>query len=416
MKHHYDMLRALAGLVAIHSVSLAGTPEEPFGSGAREALEYTLSLCRRLGFRTKNCSNQVGWAEIGSGETLIGILVHLDVVPAGDGWTYPPFACTEDNGRLYGRGTLDDKGPAVAAIFAMRDLLQSGAALNKRIRIIFGLSEERGTWPDMEFYRATQELPAYGFTPDAEFPVLCGEKGIARVRASVPLAGSGVTRLSGGQAVNMVPSRCTAVVDGQTVEADGVCAHGSTPEEGKNAIAVLMERLAELPVAQFYHRCLRGLHGEGLDCALEDAESGPLTLNVGTVRTEGGRISFTLDIRYPVTCTMEQVQTRLTRVLEAEGAEVEVLSCQAPVHLDKNGPLISTLMAAYQEVTGDRTSQPGIIGGGTYAKAMDNIAVFGPVLPGHPATEHQADEYIEKEDFFLLRTLYRTALEKLLAL
>ena len=137
---------------------------------------------------------------------------------------------------------------------------------------------------------------------------------------------------------------------------------------------------------------------------------------MGTVRTEGGRISFTLDIRYPVTCTMEQVQTRLTRVLEAEGAEVEVLSCQAPVHLDKNGPLISTLMAAYQEVTGDRTSQPGIIGGGTYAKAMDNIAVFGPVLPGHPATEHQADEYIEKEDFFLLRTLYRTALEKLLAL
>ena len=414
MKHHYDMLRALAGLTAINSVSMAGTPEEPFGFGTREALEYALSLCRRLGFRTKNCSNKVGWAEIGSGETLIGILVHLDVVPAGDGWTYPPFACTEDNGRLYGRGTLDDKGPAVAALFAMRDLLQSGAALNKRIRVIFGLSEERGTWEDMEFYRATQEIPAYGFTPDAEFPVLCGEKGIAHFRASVPLAGSGVTRLSGGQAANMVPGHCAAVVDGQTLEADGVCAHGSTPEEGKNAISVLMERLAELPVARFYNRCLSGIHGEGLDCALEDAESGPLTLNVGTVRTEGGRISFTLDIRYPVTCTLEQVQTRLTRTLEAEGAKVELLHHQAPVYLDKNGPVVSALMAAYQEVTGDRTSQPRVIGGGTYAKAMDNIAAFGPVLPGRPATEHQADEYIEKEDFFLLRTIYRTALEKLL--
>ena len=413
MTNREEILESLHQLVSIPSVTAAGSGDTPFGPETARALEWVLALCRRLGFRTKNCGGMTGWAEIGQGSELVGILVHLDVVPAGEGWDYPPFACTRAEGQLYGRGVSDDKGPAIACIYAMKELLDAGLPLRRRIRIIFGQSEEKGVWADMDYYRAHEELPTLGFTPDGEFPALCGEKGIAEVRLSYPLVGAGLTLLEGGQARNVVPGRCRAVVEGREVSAQGRPAHGSTPDKGRNAISVLMDQLAGIPVADFYNALLGfDLRGERLGCALSDPYSA-LTLNVGMVHTTETAVVFTLDIRYPVTCTLEQVLSPIAAAVAPYGVGVEVGEHMAPIYLDPEGPLITALMSAYRSVTGDLDSRPLVIGGGTYAKAMDHIAAFGPIFPGREGSEHQANEHLSEEDFFRLVPIYRAALEQL---
>ena len=184
-----DLINDLETLVRIPSVcDKTGPSFAPHGIACREALEQALTICRRYNFRTCNIDNIVGYAEIGAGKELIGILVHLDVVPAGEGWTYNPFALSFSQGRLYGRGVVDDKGPAVAAIHAMRGLLQDGAPLYKRIRIIFGTAEETSDWNDIRRYLEKEGSVSYGFTPDADFPAIYLEKGMAVFTFTFPKA------------------------------------------------------------------------------------------------------------------------------------------------------------------------------------------------------------------------------------
>ena len=414
MKTNEDMLLALAGLMEIESVSVRGNAGKPFGEGAAKALDYILDLCENLGFCTKKCGNMLGYAEIGEGRELLGILAHLDVVPAGNGWEHPPFALTRKDGRLYGRGVADDKGPAIASLFAMKDILDFGGKLKKRIRIIFGLTEESGDWDDIEFYKKTEELPACGFTPDADFPCIYGEKGILMLEICLP-NGGGFTVLEGGAAPNVVPDFCRAVLAGEAFEASGISAHGSTPEDGENAISKLMTSLPQNPVSEFYNACIGfDLDGEKLGCALQDELSGKLSLNVGMVRLEKENVVFSVDIRYPISFSHELVLERIRETSVKYGANLKTLAQMNPVYMDKNGPLISALMEAYKQVTGDRESVPIVIGGGTYARAMNNIVAFGPMLPGRELTEHQKNEYILEVDFLQLREIYRVALEKLL--
>ena len=303
MDRTIDIFQALDGLLSIPSVTSGPAEGHPFGPHTARALEYVLELCRSLGFRTQNCQGKVGWAEIGQGEEIAAVLVHLDVVPPGEGWDVPPFALTERDGRLYGRGVVDDKGPAIACIYAMKELLDAGIPLKRRLRIIFGMAEEGGDWSDMEHYRQTQQAPVFGFTPDGMFPAIYGEKGFATYQLSLPLSGSGVEHLEGGQAENVGADSCWALVEGRRVEARGRSCHGSKPWEGDNAISKLMEQLSGLPAADWYNRCVgRDLYGERLGCQIEDEQLGRLTVNVGKVRTMGDQIVFWLDIRYPA-CT-----------------------------------------------------------------------------------------------------------------
>ena len=416
MKKNEDMIKALAGLLEIESVSSRGTSEKPFGAGADKALEYALSLCESLGFRTKRCGDMLGYAEIGQGTEMVGILAHLDVVPAGNGWDFPPFALTRKDGKLYGRGVTDDKGPAVASVFAMKDILDSQIELKKRIRIIFGLTEESGDWDDIEFYKKTEELPVCGFTPDADFPCIYGEKGILMLEISLPCA-SEISVLEGGTAPNMVADYCKCVIGDAFFETHGVSAHGSMPQDGDNAISKLMALLPQNAVAEFYKTCIGfDLGGKKLGCELWDELSGKLTLNVGMVRLENKNAVFSVDIRYPVSFSHEDVVGRIRETLQKYGASVTILAQMNPVYMDENGPVISALMEAYTLVTGDVENKPSVIGGGTYARAMDNIVAFGPMLPGRELTEHQKNEYMQETDFGLLRDIYRLALEKLLLL
>lgn len=418
MTNNEEMLSALRELVRIKSVAGENvTPAAPYGAGPAAALEYILKLCDSLGMRTVNRDGRVGWAEIGEGEEMVGILAHLDVVPAGEGWDYPAYELTQRDGKLYGRGVVDDKGPAIACVFAMKDLLDSGAKLRRRIRMIFGQSEETGVWSDMEWYRQYEELPVFGFTPDADFPAIYGEKGILGIELSLPLERSMLDDIEGGDAGNMVPAWCRATAGGRVYETSGRAAHASTPEEGDNAIAKMMALLeADFPrdplVAFFQTYIGSALHGERMGCALCDDKSGCLTMNAGTLRVRDGRIVLKVDVRNPVSFPPQAVLEPMRRAAEAFGLDMRFTENNPPIYMEKNSRVIQILLEVYRAATGDM-SEPAVIGGGTYARAMDHIVAFGPMLPGRELTEHQKNEYILQKDFFAIRRIYRTAMERL---
>lgn len=414
-------LNALLGLLAIDSVAMLDPCEgKPYGSGPAEALDYVLTLCAELGVRTENRGGKVAWAEIGEGEEIVGILGHLDVVPVGDGWTHDPRGevCGD---RLYGRGAVDDKGPVMAALFAMKELQDARVPLGRRVRLIFGQNEETGDWADMAYYRQHEQLPVFGFTPDADFPAIYGEKGILNYELSLPLERAGLRSAEGGDASNMVPAWAKAVApDGTEFSAKGRAAHASLPEKGENAICALMAQLAaagvESPLVDFYLAHIGDdLNGGKMGCGFSDEQSGKLTMNAGKLRTENGAVVLTLDIRNPVTCTEAQVREAIEAACAPYGISVRLTGNQAHVYMDKNGKVIQTMLEVYRAVTGD-LSEPAVIGGGTYARAMPGIVAFGPMQPGRECTEHQKDEYILLEDLYQAEEIYRRTIEKLAAL
>lgn len=417
------MIEALQKLLAIESIACHGEGGTHYGIGPEKALTYVLELCDSLGFRTKNADGRYGYAEIGNGKELIGILAHLDVVPAGEGWDYPPFEGTIDGDQIYGRGVIDDKGPAIASIYAMKELLDSGMPLNKRIRLILGQSEENGDWFDIEAYKAEEELPDYGFTPDGDFPAIYGEKGIMLVKLSMDKEQSGFTSISAGSAPNMVPEHCKAEVtdcngDMLSFETTGKAAHGSAPWAGENAIAKMMEKITDddgfdAPLATAYMELIGfDVYGEKLGCKCEDKESGQLSVNNGMIKMEEDKVCIYLDIRYPVTYNCDDIFSIISIKGESYGLSADFVHHMRPVYEDKDGPLMNTLLSAYREVTGDM-AEPMVIGGATYARSMDNIIAFGPNIPGHEVTEHEKNEYILLEDLETIRKVYRIALEKL---
>lgn len=418
MKSNEEMLSVLRELVRIRSVAGEDvTPLAPYGTGPATALEHVLKLCGSFGMRTVNRDGKVGWAEIGEGEEMVGVLAHLDVVPAGEGWDYPAYDLTQKDGKLYGRGVVDDKGPAIACIFAMKDLLDSGVELKRRIRVIFGQSEETGAWKDMEWYRQHEELPVFGFTPDADFPAIYGEKGILGIEVSLPLERSLLDEIEGGDAGNMVPDWCRASAGGRFYETSGRAAHASTPEDGDSAIIKMMALLErdfpQDPLVAFFHTHIgSALHGERMGCALYDDKSGSLTMNAGTLRVKDGRIILKIDVRNPVTFPVQAVLEPMGRAAKEFGLDVRVTENNPPIYMEKNGRIIQALLEVYRAATGDM-SEPTVIGGGTYARAMDHIVAFGPMMPGRELTEHQKNEYMLQEDFFAIRRIYRTAMERL---
>lgn len=424
MKTHVvsEMTEALIPLLAIPSVAEHGREGLPYGPGPARALSCVLELCERLGFRVKNADGRYGCAELGQGRELVGVLGHLDVVKAGDGWHYPPFGGTIDHGRLYGRGAVDDKGPMVAALFAAWDLAREyaarGEALPKRVRFLFGQTEEKGRWTDMEAYLAGEEPFSCGFTPDGDFPAIYCEKTILVVKLAAPLPGSGLLEAWGGTEYNIVPDRCAVRTAEGSLETVGRSAHGSVPWEGENAIDRCMAQLAEqgVPFAVAYRDLFGGdLYGEKIGIACRSPESGPLSLNVGTLRTEAEQVLLTLDIRCPETASWEEVVKTLTAAVNRYGFTVLPVHPQKGVYLDKESSVMQALLRAYRDATGDMR-EPLAIGGGTYARAMENIIAFGPHFPGTPCCEHQPDEYITLEDLWRLRQIYRGALRNLLEL
>lgn len=424
------LLESLQKCIQIPSLYQEDDSGYPYGEPVHRCLEYMLKLSNSLGFRTYNMDNQVGWAEYGEGEEMVAVLGHLDVVPEGDGWSVPPYEGRIVDGRIYGRGTMDDKGPTVAALYSLLALKESGLPLKRRIRVIFGLNEETGS-ADMKYYASHGgENPVMGFTPDGEYPVINGEKGLINEGYTCKYEQTGdlqIKEIWSGMAHNIVPDyawaaftcsaalaqeiaaktaekiSCTVTEDGIKVEASGIGAHGGTPHEGENAIGRLLLFLAQLPIEGQAGTAIRFLaeklgmewDGQSMGIAMADEVSGPLTMNLGTIRADANALEVKMNYRYPVTKTFEDCGPIVSGAFEAAGFEMTWVSRKNRLYMPPESELVQRLMKVYTDCTGDTTAAPKSIGGGTYAKMLPNVVAFGPIFPGDEVREHKPDEFME---------------------
>lgn len=422
-------LKYLKALLRINSEKTEPKDGMPFGEGISACLDCALGILRAEGFRTKNGNGFYGWGEIGEGE-LFGVLTHLDVVPAGGGWTMPPYGANEKNGKIYARGALDDKGPLVECAYAAKRLIDEGRKPKMRIRFILGCDEESG-WRCMEEYAKNEEMPEIGISPDAEFPVINCEKGIIHCALALEKPDR-VLALRAGERVNMVPdSACVALKDDEetrefcaargigletkdgaiVVRAKGKSAHGSAPGDGTNALAKLFGALAGLD--PFFDRAFalfRNSDGAGLGLRMRDEESGELTVNPAIARVESGAAVIELDIRHPVGFGAGDV---IERLREATRIEPKILFERAALRVAADDPLVTALLGAYRRVT-KSDAKPIAIGGGTYARALKKGVAFGPCFPFGEAKAHCPDECVSLEEFDLASEIYREAFKTLL--
>lgn len=434
---------------SIRIPSVEGAPQEgcPYGPEVRRALDHILDTAKRLGLRCGHLDHHVGWCEIGGGDEMIGVLGHLDVVPAGEGWSFEPFGGKIQDGKVFGRGSMDDKGPVVASLYALAAIQDLGLPLRRRIRLLFGTNEETGS-RDMKYYVSHGgELPLMGFTPDGEYPVINGEKGIINVTLSHRYQQEGpvrLVRLSGGSAPNVVPASAWAEIacpadtaetltalsreklqvikidGGVRVEAEGVSAHGSTPEQGENAIGRLVQGLIRFPLSQPVLEVLSFLadkigmetDGAGLGIRLRDEISGGLTFNWGTAQADESSITLAINYRYPVTCSYADCAPILRETVEAAGFQVVSETHKASLYVPADRELVKTLLDVYAAETG-LAAQPKSIGGGTYAKSMPNIVAFGPIFPGDEVREHKPDEFIEVDKLMKNAQIFAQAMYQL---
>ncbi|MBQ1877606.1 MAG: Sapep family Mn(2+)-dependent dipeptidase, partial [Erysipelotrichaceae bacterium] len=404
-----EMLQTLADLVAIPSVVSEAEGDMPFGKEVHRAYEYMMAKAEADGFITKNVDNQGGHIDFpGKTDDLVAVVGHLDVVPAGDtaNWNTDPFKAEIIDGKMYGRGTIDDKGPLLAGYYAVKALKEAGFEPEKTIRVMLGLDEETN-WYGMEYYMEREKAPVAGFSPDAEFPVIHGEKGMISfdLTKKIDLSsedGIRLISLKGGTVSNAVPDSAKAVIaygsKTSEITAKGVSAHASTPEQGTNAISVLFDLLAEKKFAQkdvndiisFYKDHLGfDIHGERMEIGFEDEPSGKLTLNVGIVDIENDTAKLVIDVRYPVTYTLKQVMEGVHKVCDPFGWEITENTGAGPLYKPADDPLVVTLMDIYRKYTGQHDAQPITMGGATYARAVPNTVAFGPLFPGEADLCHQ---------------------------
>ncbi|MBD8069038.1 dipeptidase PepV [Bacillus sp. PS06] len=457
-KHKQEIIEDTQTFLKIKSVldEHSASKGAPFGKGINDALEYLLTKGSNEGFQTKNLDGFAGHIEWGTGEELIGILCHVDVVPEGDGWTSAPFGAEIRDGKIYARGSLDDKGPTMAAFYAMKIIKEMDLPLSKRVRMIIGTDEE-SNWQCVEHYFKHEEMPTMGFAPDADFPIIYAEKGIVDidlVRKNEPTDNhheSMLVSFQSGRRYNMVPDFAEAKVTiagmktsfvelfkefltvnalkGKAILEDTYCvlqvegksAHAMEPNYGKNAGVYLASFLSEFSwdknanefisfIVRYFSKESRG---KQLGVAYEDDITGDLTINVGKLAytsEHGGMIG--LNMRYPVTNEIEKTRNQIIKVCTQHSFELEQFSNSAPHHVSKDHPLIETLQKVYVEQTGvDATLLS--IGGGTYARSLKSGVAFGPLFPGREDCAHQKDEHIYIEDLLKATAIYAQAIYEL---
>ena len=449
-----ELIKSAQEVIKIKSTLDGEKPGMPFGEGVGKTLDKALEIAADLGFNTyKEEEGYYGYAEYGKGDDYVAVLGHMDVVPEGDNWIHPPYAAEIHEGKIYGRGSLDDKGPTMAALFGLKAIKELKIPLSKKVRVIFGTNEETGS-SEMKVYNKKEKVPVSGFTPDAMYPLINAEKGIRRfhiVKDLNPSEGKiKIKSLKGGIRPNMVPDKCSTVIgtkdpDGivkavkdfagkkgynmktETADGDvvlhtfGVGAHGSMPEMGKNAVMQTFEFLGTIiggpsPLAEyinFFNKYV-GFETEGtsLKIACEDKPSGKLSWNVGVAEINDKKADLWIDMRYPVTADGEKIMDTVSMEFAKCGAKIEDVKADKPLYFPEDSKLVKILLEVYKEQTGKEGKAYGI-GGGTYAKELSNIIGFGPIFPGKPDLDHQANEYIEIEDLIMNAKIYAHAIYEL---
>lgn len=452
-----ELVQELQELVQINSVldEDTKTTEVPFGNGPLQALEWLLAKGQKEGLLTKNVDNYAGHIEMGTGEELLGILCHVDVVPVGDeaDWRYPPFSGTVADGRLYARGAIDDKGPTVAAWMAMKLVKDAGIQLDKRVRMIIGTDEETG-FRCVDHYFKQEEMPSIGFAPDADFPLINAEKGIAELVFSQNKVGD-VTKeqlllFNAGKRPNMVPDLAEASIqhasaefeqnfhtflsknqlDGSLLMEDsryiitikGKAAHAMEPEKGINAAvylaAFLQQELTTESSKQFVDFIAdvfyQDHYGHQLELQFEDAMSGHTTLNPGIVSydvSKGG--SLVISMRYSVSYPFDEKITEAQRLVVKRGFSLDIQDDSKPHYVSEDDPFIQTLAAIYRRQSGDTETPLLSTGGGTYARVLKKGVAFGMLFPGEQDVAHRADEFVVIENLVKAAAIYAEAIVEL---
>lgn len=447
LKRKEDLINKTVELLQINSelTEFDANSKTPFGKGINDALEYMLNLAKKDGFKTLNADGYAGHIEYGEKEEYIGIAGHLDVVPAGSGWDYPPYEGKIVDGKIYARGAMDDKGPSMAAYFAMKIIKELNLPLKKRIKFILGTDEETA-WRGISYYfDKFPEQPSFGIIPDSDFPLTYAEKGIVGVNVSIEVKEkNSLLSFSSGLVANMVPDVAKAILDdlslkdqylnylkthnyqGEAVIIDqklhlkitGKSAHGSLPEKGVNAAYLLIEFFNEVGLNNDFidlvnSYLLNDLEGKKIGVDHTDEETGSVTINAGVFKTNNDIFEIDLNVRYPNGVSYEDFIKKINNAFNSIGATVKVGKNQKKLYVDPNSKEIKTLINVYRKHTNDLDAKPMTTGGGTYARAMANSVAFGPTFPNKPSYIHQKNEYIEVEDLLKATAIYAESLYEL---
>ncbi len=437
------IFRDIARLVAVNSVEGEAAPGAPFGEGPKAALELGLEIARELGLQAVNCADKIGYAQLGEGaeDRYLATITHLDVVPTGEGWEHDPFVMREREGWIIGRGVMDDKGPSVLCLYALKYLKERNIPLKYPVRALLGANEETGMG-DVEYYLANYPAPLFCFSPDANFPLCNGEKGIYHGRILFQRPLENIVEIRGGIVSNAIPDKAEATVRAAHlapaervsveetepglwhVSTSGVGGHASLPQGTVNAIGVLVDYLLANGVCQGDERrmleLLQRLHsawdGSGLGVQADDGLFEPLTIIGGVIGVEDGRMVQTLDSRYPTNTSGEKIAAAI-RALAGDLAEITVDRDAEPFYMSLDNPAVQVCINAYNDVTGEN-ARPYTIGGGTYARDFPNAVSFGPEHPERPAPDfagpiHGVDEAASKHDLLEALQVYILALIEL---
>lgn len=428
--------------------------QHPFGPGPVRALDKFLEIAQRDGYPTKNVDNYAGHFEFGEGDEVLGIFGHLDVVPAGSGWNTDPYEPQIIDGKLFARGSSDDKGPTMACYYGLKIIKELGLPTSKKVRFIVGTDEESG-WADMDYYfeHVGLPLPDFGFSPDAEFPIINGEKG--NITAYLHFAGenSGAAKLhsfTGGLRENMVPESATAIISGDLADLDskladftaayglkadaetlengqvqvtviGKSAHGSTPEEGVNGATYLAKFLSQFAfdgAAKAYldlagQVLLEDHDAQKLGVAIYDEQMGALSMNAGVFKFDetSSDNTIALNFRYPKNTNPETIKAGLEKL----GVEAVSLSAHGhtPHYCPIDDPMVAILLSVYEKHTGLKGHEQ-VIGGGTFGRLLKRGVAYGAMFPGDVNTMHQANEFIEVEQLYRAAAIYAEAIYELI--
>lgn len=453
-----EIIAETCNLINIPSVSEeTNNPDMPFGKYAKAALEYALNLGNKLGFRTKNIDGYCGYIEFGEGDELLGIIGHLDVVPSGDGWNTPPFEATIKDNKIYGRGAIDDKGPVVASLYAMK-AIKDNMNINCRVRLILGINEEKA-WKCIKHYKEVEESPSIGFSPDADFPCIYAEKGICTVYIkddytkyeNLPIRISNID--CNNNAINVVPKKCDVTLDidvskislsdvtnfideelknlkfditysinGTSIilHSAGIQAHSAHPDLGKNAISpmiILLNRIFnrfeyKIELFEFFKNYIKTeFDGKSLDIDFED-ESGKLTLNVGDFKFYENYLQLGINLRIPINTSIDTITNLIDLKCKNYSLDTYVDGVQESLYVPKDNYLVKTLCNIFNKMT-NSNSEPIAIGGGTYARAFKNCVSFGANFPGDTDMCHQANEFIDIDKLILSCKIYAEAIYEL---
>lgn len=450
-----ELINDLSELVSINSQRDIEhkTSDYPLGPGPAKALQTFLHFADRDGFTTKNVDNLAGRIEFGEGDDSIAILGHVDVVPEGPGWDTDPFEPVIKDGNMYARGTSDDKGPSLASYYALKIIKELKLPTSKKVDLILGTDEE-SEWVGMNHYMEKETMPETGFSPDAEFPAINGEKGIVSFRVNFPTPEAGLVKhFEAGIRPNMVPQNATAELDLSfgdvadiksafndflkdnadikgsievndeiaTLHITGKGSHAMEPFNGVNAATYLAKFLNELELNDnqklYFSFIANELHldfaGSKLGIQNTDDVMGDLTMTPDIFVFDNSEASILLNIRYPKGDTGDTLTEKINAALpDGVTAAIEGHN-QLPHFVPADDPLVQALVGAYRDHTDDDT-EPFTVGGGTYGRILKHGVAFGAMFPGDENVMHQPNEYINLDKLFKSTAIYADAIYRLI--